>query len=386
MGAGRFVCVAVPFGLTLASLVCILIVMLAGITNHSLEMFEIKTANLSISSSSLANFVDVIKRNDDLSSLTLAGQGPNPPEQHPSDSLSALTIAGQGPNPTEQKPNDSLSALTVAGLTPNASDNITAAALGLADSYKVSLWNYCRTSGKNTTCTSAKFDWAATSLNSSSVEATASALTGKTVRLPSELRTALKTFKTFSKWTEVVYIIAVIACAAELVLGVFGFCSRAGSCITFIISGISTATIILASIMASVQSSLVIAAVKATARSYGVHGSLNTSFLATTWLAAAFSVGAGMFWMLTICCCASDSSGSSKRKSRSGENDNEKLIPTGAYQRVDDNQHFNQGYQGQQHGIYNPQQSTEYGVPMQNVKPVARGGNGAYEPYSHTAI
>ncbi|KAL2061272.1 hypothetical protein VTL71DRAFT_7545 [Oculimacula yallundae] len=385
MGAGRFVCVALPFGLTLASLVCILIVMLAGITNKSLDMFEIQTANLSISSSSLANFVDVVKRNDDLSALTLAGQGPNPVESHPNNDLSALTIAAQGPNPVEQKPNDSLSALTVAGLTPNASDNITASALGLADSYKVSLWNYCRTTGTNTTCTKAKFDWAATSLNSSSVEATASALTGKTVRLPSELRGALKTFKTFSKWTEVVYIFAFFACVAELFLGLFGFCSRAGSCLTFIISGISTLTIVLASVMASVQSSLVIAAVKATARSYGVHGSLNTSYLATTWLAAAFSVGAGIFWMATICCCASDHSSGSKRKSR-GVDDHEKLIPTGSYQRVDDNQHFNQGYAGQQHGIYNPQQSTEYGVPMHNVKPMAKGGNGAYEPYSHTAI
>ena len=89
--------------------------------------------------------------------------------------------------------------------------------------------------------------------------------------------------------------------------------------------------------------------------------------------------------MLTICCCAADHSGNSKRKSR-GVDDHEKLIPTGAYQRVDDNQHFNQGYAGQQHGIYNPQQNTEYGVPMHNVKPMARGGNGAYEPYSHTAI
>lgn len=343
MGAGRFVCVAVPFGLTLASLVCILIVMLAGITNKSLDMFEIKTANLSISSSSLANLVDLTKR---------------------SDSLSALTIAGQ---------------------SPTASDNITASALGLADSYKVSLWNYCATTGSSTNCTKAKFNWAATSLNTTAVEATASALTGATVSLPSELRTALKTFKTFSKWTEVVYILAFFTCVAELFLGLFGFCSRAGSCLTFIISGLSTATIILASIMATVQSSLVIAAVKATARSYGVHGSLSTSYLAATWLAAAFSIGAGMFWSLTICCCAADHSGKSKRKSR-GVDDHEKLIPTGAYQRVDDNNHNNQGYAGQQHGIYNPQQSTEYGVPMHNVKPVARGGNGAYEPYSHTAI
>jgi len=241
--------------------------MLAGISNKSLDMFEIKTQNLSISSSSLSNLVDLTKRSpipgDSLSALTIAGQSPNP--STPSDSLSALTIAGQSPN-------------------PGSSDNITASALGLADSYKVSLWNYCATTGSNTNCTKAKFDWAATTLNTSTVEATASSLTGTTVRLPSELRAALKTFKTFSKWTEVVYIMAFFTCVAELFLGLFGFCSRAGSCLTFIISGVSTLTIIIASIMATVQSSLVIAAVKASARSYGVKGSINTSYLATTWL------------------------------------------------------------------------------------------------------
>lgn len=343
MGAGRFVCVAVPFGLTLASLVCILIVMLAGVTNKNLDMFEIETKNLSISQSSLANFADILKR-----------------DPIPNDSLSGLTTAGLGPNIEDQ--------------------NITAAVLGLADSYKVSLWGYCATTGDNHNCTKAKFDWASTNLNTTEVEATASAVAGKKVQLPKELRGALKTFKTFSKWTEVVYIIAFFACVAELFLGLFGFCSRVGSCLTFIISGISTLTIILASVMASISSSLVVAAIKSTARSYNVKGSLNTSFLATTWLAAAFSLGAGLFWMFTICCCASEHK-SSKRNSR---NDQEKLIPTGAYQRVEDTGYHN-GFAGQQQGVYNGQ-SQEYGVPMHNVKPVARGGNGAYEPYTHAAI
>lgn len=344
MGVGRYVCVALPFGLTFASLVCILIVMLAGITHKSLDMFDIKTQDLSVSSSSLANLIDITKRSP--------------------------------------VPGDSLSALTTAGLSPNAADNITASALGLADSYKVYLWNYCAITGESKNCTKAEFDWAATSLNTSTVESKASALTGKTVRLPSELRSALKSFKTFSKWTQVVYILAFFTCVAELFLGLFGFCSRAGSCLTFIISGLSTITIFIASLMATLQSAVVIAAVKSSTRSYGVQGSFNTSYITTTWLAAAFSIGAGVFWMATICCCAADHSGNSKRKSR-GADDQEKLIPTVAYQRMSDPNNFNAG---QQHDIYNPQQSTEYGVPMQDVKPVAKGGNSAYEPYSHTAI
>ncbi|CAL3970193.1 hypothetical protein PZA11_006467 [Diplocarpon coronariae] len=345
MGAGRFVCVAVPFGLTLASLVCLLIVMLAGITNKSLDMFEIKTQNLSISSSSLLNLADLTKRDD---------------------SLSALTIAGLSPN-------------------EDTNSNITASELGLADKYRVSMWNYCAKTGSDTNCTKAKYNWAASKLNTTHLEEKASNLTNGAVSLPSELKTALKTYKNVSRWTQIVYIMAFINCVSVLALGLFGFCSRVGSCLTFVVSSIAAFSVVVASVMATVTSSLVIAAVKSTTKAYGVKGSINRSFLVTTWFAAAFSIGAAMFWMLTICCCASSHHSGSARSSR-GLNDQEKLVPTAAYQRVDDSTHFNNGFAGQQNGVLNGQQNTEYGVPLANVKPVARGGNGAYEPYSHTAI
>ncbi|KAK2623832.1 hypothetical protein QTJ16_007013 [Diplocarpon rosae] len=343
MGAGRFVCVAVPFGLSLASLVCLLIVMLAGVTNKGLYMFEIKTQNLSISSSTLLNLVDLTKRDD------------------------------------------SLSALTVAGLSSNEDTNITASELGLADKYRVSMWNYCATTGSDRNCTKPKYNWAASQLNTSVLEETASSISGGSVSLPSELKTALKTFKNVSRWTQIVYLCAIVNCAAVVFLGVFGFCSRVGSCLTFITSGIAALTIVIASVMSTVSTSLIIAAVKSTTKSYGVKGSINTSFIVTTWFAAAFSIGAALFWLVSSCCCASSHDSGSVHKSR-GLSAQEKILPTGAYQRVDDSTHFNNGFAGQHNGVYDGQQNTEYGVPMANVKPVARGGNGAYEPYSHTAI
>lgn len=345
MGAGRFLCVALPFGLTVASLICILIVMLAGVTNHSLDMFEVNTKNLSISSNSLANLENLVKRADHFSSLTSA----------------ALNGANSA--------NDAATAGT----------NITASQLGLADNYKVSMWNYCYQTGSNTTCTKAKFDWASDSLNTTAIEKLASTTAGVTVTLPKEMKASLKTFVAFSKWTQVVYIIAFITCVIELFFGIFAICSRAGSCLTFLVSGISTLTIVVASVMATVQSSVTVGAIKSVSKAYGVKSSLNTSFLATTWIAAAFSIGAGLFWMFTICCCAADHAKRTNRRS----GDHEKLIPTGAYQRVGEPQHFNNStaYTGQQQGIYNAQ--PEYGVPTHN-KPTR--GNGAYEPYSHGAV
>jgi hypothetical protein len=314
MGAGRFVCVALPFGLTLGSLICILISMLAGITNKNLDMFEIKTQNLSISSNSLENLAsEIFKRDAHISPLT-----------------------------TEALNNQAASSIL-------SGNNITAADLGLADSYKVSLWNYCSQTGSVVNCTSAKFNWAASALNTTAIDAMLNSNSaGVNVTLPEELTGSLKTFTVVSEWTQIVYIIAVVTCAIELFFGLFAICSRVGSCLTFLISGLSTTTIIAASILATVQSSVVTGSVDATAKAYGVNASINTSFLATTWLAVAFSIASGVFWMFTICCCAADHH-KNNRRSRGG--DQEKLIPTGAYQRVNDPAEYHSGYGQQQQGI-----------------------------------
>lgn len=338
MGVGRVLCVSLPFGLTLASLICLLIVMLAGITDKNLDMFQVNTQNFSISSSSLQNFEDLVKRD--------SGSGGH---------FSALTTA----------------ALNGAATSSGTAVNITAADLGLADSYKVSLWNYCATTGSSTTCSKGKFNWASSELNTTNITVLASS-TGANVTLPKELRDALHTFTVVSKWTEVVYIIAFVVSVLEIVVGVFGFCSRIGSCCTFIVSGISTTAVIIASVMATVVSSIVVGAIDSATKAYGAHASLNTSFLAITWLAAAFSIGAGLFWLLSTCCCAADH----HKHNRRSMGDNEKLLPTGGagYQRVEDPHGFdaNTAYGPQTHGVHHNQQ------PL--------GREGAYEPYSHTSI
>lgn len=330
MGVGRFLCVGLPFGLTVASLVCLLITMLAGITDKNLDMFEVKTQNFSVSSSSLQNFEDLLKRESHFSELTTAA---------------------------------------LSGAATSNSVNITAADLGLADSYKVSLWNYCATTGSKTTCSKAKFNWAASELNTTNITTLVST-TGTTVTLPKEIRDSLKTFTVVSKWTEVVYIIAFVTAVAEIIVGLFGFCSRMGSCCTFIISGISTTAVIAASVMATVQSSVVVGAIDSAAKAYGAKASLNTSFLAVTWLACAFSVGAGLFWLFSICCCAADH----HKNNRRSMGDGEKLLPTGGsgYQRVEDPHGFDANT------AYGPQTQGVYHAPQQPI-----GREGAYEPYSH---
>lgn len=338
MGVGRFLCVALPFALTAASLVAIMITMLAGITDKSLYMLDVDVKNMSISTSALINFSKVVKRE------------PEP-----------VAIPG-------------VSDLTVAGLSPNYGTNITAKTLDLADSYRISLWNYCRTTGTNTTCTKAKFDWASGAANITEINQTLQTATSySNVTIPKDIKAAITTFQHVNKWTGVVYIIAIILTVLELIFGVVAIFSRIGSCCTYIMSGFSTTAIICASIMATAESSIATGAIKTVAKIYGVQAHMNTRFLATTWIAVAFSIASGFFWLFTICCCAAEH----KKNRRSHGGDREKLIPTGAYQRVQDPEHH-----GQQSGVYAP-----HSVPMQHFKPQQqRTGNGAYEPYSHTAI
>ncbi|KAH8596816.1 integral membrane protein [Bisporella sp. PMI_857] len=324
MGAGRFVCVALPFGLTVASLICLLITLLAGITNKNLDMFEVTPKNMSISSDALTNIANAATKRD-----------------------------------------IGLGASISSALNGDSSANFTASSFNLADTYKVYLWNYCSQTGEKTNCTKAKFDWASESLNVTAINEKASAIsmasTGKTATLPKDVTTALKAFVKVSKWTQVVYIIAFILTVLTLITGLFGFCSRGGSCITYFVSGLATTAIIIASTMATVSSAVVVGAVKTTSKAYGVKAKLMTPFLSITWLAAAFSIGAGLFWLFTICCCKSESRGN-KRNS-------EKFAPS-SYQPLHDN---NTAYQGQQQGVYNPQ-----------AHQPARGAG--YEPYSHSAV
>jgi len=100
---GRFACVAIPFALTIACLVCLLIAGLAGVSNKSLYLFQIHTGNLSISS---ADLLSLATSKRDLSSSIIAATGGG-----------------------------------------STATNITATDLGLADDYKISLWNYCSTTG-----------------------------------------------------------------------------------------------------------------------------------------------------------------------------------------------------------------------------------------------
>jgi hypothetical protein len=301
-----------PFALTLASLICILIVTLTGVTNNHLFLFKVNTQNLSISTS-------------DLSSLHKRGT-------HIKLSGSAIS-----------------SAAAAAG-----SVNITAADLGLFDAYTISLWNYCYFSG--TTCTPAKFDWASDAINITTTLTTLAAKNGASFS-DSTLINAIKTFANIIKWTEIVYIIAGALAALELIIGLFAFCSRVGSCCTFLVSGFSSAAVIAAAALSTITAAVVVGAISALNK-FGVFASFNTSFLAISWLAVVFSLAGSFFWLFSICCCAPD-----RRERRDKHRSREKPYP--GYQRVND-----------------PFLPLQQGQELEDILPTQVG---KAQPYSHTS-
>ncbi|KAL1882285.1 hypothetical protein Daus18300_000771 [Diaporthe australafricana] len=380
---GRIFCVALPFILTVASLIAMLVAGLSGVTDKSMYLFKVNTTDLSISSSSITSLLsDRGLHQRDLSDSIIAATGGSSGDT--SGLLASATAAAEAAGVTSAADAES----AISGLVSGT--NITASDLGLADAYLVSLWGYCEVSASgDKTCKKASFDWAsnATTNFQDKLDSVAGS-SGENVTIPDSIKTAMNTFSTVTKWTEVVFIIAYIALGISLFLGIFANCSRAFSCCTFIIAAVAAVAVCAAAAMATAMASVVVGAVEGTAKVYGVTGSINTKFLAAVWIGAAFAIAAAFFWMFTICCCAPDHSRSRGKTGGFGRkkhlDDAEKLPMSGAYAPLAEP---HQNAYAQQDNSYGGHNNTSYngGYGQGPVYGNPRTGRNdmAYEPYQH---
>ncbi|PHH85538.1 hypothetical protein CDD83_283 [Cordyceps sp. RAO-2017] len=336
MAVGRFVCVSVPLVLTIAAIISLLVATLSGVTHNSLYVFRVNISGLSVNPSSLGDLRNLV----------------NIPQVKPRADLPAIL-----------------------GKLPLAGGNITAAAFGVGGVVDVNLWGFCTTDkdGKRE-CTKSQFDWASRELNTTRLEGLGDAV-GVKVNLPNEVQDGLKAFAALAKWTEVAFIVALVALGIELVVGILSTFSRVISCLTWLTAGVTAVLVGVAAGLATAMGSLVVGTVEATARAYGVKGDIGGRFLAACWLAFAFATAAAFFWFFTICCCKPGD-----RRSRGGgvrhrdTPDGEKLMPSRAYAPIGNENEMSGGgfaHQG----------------PTPSHPPRYPGGTGradlAYEPYSH---
>ncbi|PHH59490.1 hypothetical protein CDD81_3157 [Ophiocordyceps australis] len=337
MGVGRFACVALPLLLILASIIALLVATLSGVTHHSMHMFRVNVSELSINPASIGNIASKLGVN-----------------------LEARLDAIQ-------------------------TDNITAGNLGLNDTYDINLWGYCTTDRDGRRhCTKAQFDWATHKLNTTWIE-NFGAVAGVHITLPDEVQSALRVFRTVTRWTEVAFIVALVALGVEFFVGILANMSRVISCLTWFISIVAVVLVGAAAGLATATASIVIGAIEGTAKYYGVRGSIDTSFLAAVWIATAFALGAAFFWIFTICCCKPERRNrGAYRSTKHASSDDEKLLPSRGYAPLGNDREMSGGayYEG------NNQHHMSMAPPLHSPQPPSYSGaneraNMAYEPYSH---
>ncbi|KAI9856093.1 MAG: hypothetical protein M1824_005688 [Vezdaea acicularis] len=251
--AGRIACIVVPFLLTLASLICILLVFSGGLNKSSslqssLYFFKADTSGFKTNTEAIHTGT-------------------------PADSFINNLVSSNG---TES----------------------------LRDVYEIYLWNYCEgdkdgNSTKLDKCSKAKssfwFDptevWG---LNSS----------GLANEFPKELQKGLNTYKKVAGWMFIAYIIAFVSTAVELIVSIFAIWSRWGSFATTIISSISGLFIFAAALTSTILFSVLAGSFDSVLKTYNIKASVGTQMLSVVWLAVAFSFAAGLFWLLSTCCCS----------------------------------------------------------------------------------
>ncbi|KAK8173851.1 SUR7/PalI family-domain-containing protein [Phyllosticta citrichinensis] len=183
--------------------------------------------------------------------------------------------------------------------------------------------------------------------------------------LPDSLQNGLKIYRKVAKWMYAAYAVALACTCLELVVGIFAIFSRWGSFMTTFVSTAATIFTIAASITSTALYATIVGTFNSALDDYNITASLGRKMLAVTWLASAFAISAGLFWILSTCCC----SGRSSDKHNRGRGPVVEKAPY-TYERV--NSPF---------GTSN-NNATNSNVPLRDMN----GQHTGYEPYSHRNV
>ena len=334
--AGRFACIFTPMALTIASLVCLIIVGLGGTnknnsTYNNLYFFRANTSDITI----------------DPSDLNLPANTP------------------------------------ISGILNDTTSTVTSA-LGVAEFYHVSLWNYCSGDfSKNssggvtdhvTYCSPHQNEFwfnpiSVWHLNNTVVDHL----------LDKEIRSGLNTYRVVAKWMSIAYIVALIATILEILIGILALFSRLGSLATTIVSTISSIFVFAFALTATILYATLTGTFNDALKKYNIHGNLGHNIYVVTWMAVAFSLAAGFFWLISSCCCSGRSDrikgygdGPARRRFRDEQGPYQ-------YERVESPLRGGQAYGTAPYQAGPGYQAPPQGTPLGNM-----GSRGtAYEPFRH---
>jgi len=267
---GRFACILTPMCLTLASLICFIIVMLgqtpwkgnnapATALGRDLYFFKANTANITLDPTTIADKLPAgVKINNDFL-----------------DAISAKASSKE-----------------------------------LKDFYQVGLFSYCEGDIVNnktgeekiTFCSARKFQFhfdplAVWQLNNTSVQTI----------LGDKYDSGMKVYAKVAGWMNWAFVITLVLTVVEFVVGFFAIFSRWGSLVTTVVSTAQTIFALAAAITATAVYGTVTGVFKTVLEPYNIDASMGSRMLATLWIAVAFSIASGFFWLISICCCSGKS-------------------------------------------------------------------------------
>lgn len=122
--------------------------------------------------------------------------------------------------------------------------------------------------------------------------------------LPKTLKDGLDVYKGASKAIFYLYVFALSAACVTLLVGISAIFSRWGSFFTTFCATAMALLALGASITATAVYIVVKAAINEAFKAEGIKSSTGGSILSVTWIGSALAVGAGFFWLLSVCCCS----------------------------------------------------------------------------------
>ncbi|CRG89997.1 hypothetical protein PISL3812_07038 [Talaromyces islandicus] len=265
--AGRIACIFTPYVLTIGALVSLIFVGLgctksSSGTLNNIYFFRADMSNLTTSGGS--SLIDTLS--SDLGDLTDLG----------SDEFEAALALAKSKDEVRDFYDIGLMGYCAGNKTSSGSFEVDYCSKPKAKFYfdPVSVWN----------------------LNSTTTDADD--------LLPSNLKKALNTYHTVSKWMFIAYAVAFIATIVELVVGLTAIFSRLGSLVTSLVSGVAFVFTIASSITASALFGVLTGTFNSALKQYGIHGHMGKNIYVATWIATAFAFGGSLFWLLSSCCCS----------------------------------------------------------------------------------
>ncbi|TGZ80889.1 hypothetical protein EX30DRAFT_306985 [Ascodesmis nigricans] len=332
--AARFACIAAPMVCTIASLICVLLLLLAG-TNDKLSGLDgVYITRVT------SEYLKALEKLDN-------ALGNNLPD------------LGSGFSDVDLRNAD------------------------LEDFYSSYLWSYCygdvdnsgsSQSYKTQDCskTSIKYTFDLEGIINEDADSDKDK-----IKFPENVQKVQKGVAAVSKAMITSYILGFAATAITAVVGWFGLLSRWGSCVTTLFADVAFFFLLIASACATFLTYSLHGAFNKAFDEFGVDAKVGTKWMEITWIATAFSLGAAVFWLFSTCCC------SGKKQSVMGEKEPKK--PKGAavgksgaysYERVASpymGVNDSQG-QGVQMQTYGNAATSPYGVAP------------AYEPMRHQQV